>query len=186
MTDFIVVPVAEAEAPMGSGLSKDFPMGPWQGRIDTVRVRDIPTDGKGLPYAGYATDEGEVLGIQLGSNQPLEGQEAVGERKIFVDIVTRDGANDLSNVNVTTRGAAHWRLQQSAKLVMNLAIALGVAELKGTNGSQVWSVPSSFVDSLRAGEFDGMQIGFSVTHRHGKGANKGKVYPTVESFFPAA
>lgn len=182
----IMVPAKDAEAGLASSGQSVFPEGNYSGRIDVVRSRTIPVGNDGEPFAGFSTDDGEVLGIQIGSCKALEGQEEVGERKIFVDIVTRDGENDLTNVNLKDRGVAHWKLQQSARLSINLAIALGVAELQDANGDGTfWTAPTSFIDSLRAGEYDGMNIGFRVTHRRGKGANKGKLYAQVESFFAA-
>lgn len=185
--DLIMVPAKDAELGLASAGQSEFPAGPWQGRIDVVRSRSIPVGSDGTPFAGFATDDGEVLGIQLGSNQPLEGQDPVGDRKIFVDICTRDGEYDLTNVSLKDRGVAHWKLQQSARLVVNLAIALGQAELQDANGDGTfWTAPSNFVDALRRGEFDGLEIGFKVQHRRGKGANKGKIYAGVESFFAAS
>jgi len=175
----IVMPAESATNLVGSG-SKLFPAGPWQGRIDVVRSKGVPMSN-GKPFAGYESDSGEVLSLQIGTNFALDGQDDVGEQKFFVDITVEDGDNNLSNVDVTTYKCPHWQLQRGAKRMMNLAIALGAATLVGSNGDQQWTVEEDFVEQLRSGSFDGMPIGFSVLHRKTK-SEKTPIVADLESF----
>lgn len=179
--DFIMIPVEQAENPAGTGGTFTFPAGPWTGKIDTVRSRGIPTDSSGRAFSGYSSTDGEVFGLQLGNNEPGDGQDEVGATKMFVDIAISDGDLDLSNVDITTRDAPFWQLQRSAKLFVNLAIALDAADMIEANGSSVWSVGETFVEDLRSGKYDGVNVGFEVGHTTSK--KNGKTYANVVSFF---
>lgn len=165
----ISVPVDQAENPSGGKNSNTpFPAGPWTGTIDIVRSRAIPTNDNGQPYSGWQNTDGEVLGIQIGGNTGMDSQEGVGDRKFFVDLTVSDGQLDLTNVELNAFPYASWQLQKSAKRIVNLALALNVATLVEDNGASAWTVPDTFVDSLRNGEFNGMALGYDVIHRKTK------------------
>lgn len=182
MSDLIMVPQDQVENSGGNDLV--FPSGPWEGTIDIVRSKGIPMY-EGKPFAGYASSEGEVLSLQIGNNQALDGQVDIGGTKFFVDLPTEVGDDTLANIDTTTRSHPNWQLQKSAVSVTQLAIALGAAELVGENGNSSWAVNEEFVDNLRAGSYDGMQIGFSVRHSPGKGKNEGKTFANFEAFHSA-
>ncbi len=177
----IVVPAEQAETLATSGASNLFPSGPWQGRIDLVRTRGIPTDKSGNTFAGYESDDGEVLSLQIGTTSPLDGQNSVGDQKFFVDIAVRDGSIDLTNIDVGMYNSPNWQLQMGARRIVNLAISLGAATLSGTNGDAAWSVEEDFVSELAGGAFDGREIGFTVKHRTTK-SEKTPVVAELEGF----
>lgn len=175
----VFMPAEFAETPIGDSSKKTlFPAGPWQGAIDRVTSRAVPTTADGRPFAGYTSPDGEVLTIQIGTNVPLDGQDNVGESKFFVDIPVLD--NDLSvlSVDVSERDAPHWQLIRGARRLMNLAIALGVAEM--VDGG--WTYDESFLESLRNGSFDGNDVGFEVLHRKTK-STKTPVVADLYKFF---
>lgn len=180
----IIVPAESAENPAGTGGNRLFPSGPWQGRIDTVRSKGIPTDKNGKPFAGYASENGEVLSIQLGSNQASDGQDDIGAQKFFADFCVSDGDLDLTSVDLSEYSSPNWQLQIGARRIVNLAIALGAATLTGANGDAAWTVEESFVDDLRSGAYEGREVGFNVMHRKTKSV-KTPVVADLSSFHMA-
>jgi len=180
----IIVPLAQAESLVG-GDDRPFPPGPWQGVIEEVRTKPLPSNN-GQPFAGYETTDGEILTLILGQNRPLDGQEDVGNRKFFVDIVLRDGNRQMGEVDITEREVPYWQLQRSARIVANLARALGqVEEVQMPDGSTAVAVMEGFVDALAAGQFDGTQIGFEIVHRNFKRKDgTAGVREEIKTFFP--
>lgn len=176
----ISVPVADVEPRSLS--NTPFPTGPWVGTIDYARSKDLPSNEKGEPFKGYTSTEGEIIAIRMGSNEPLDGQESVKNRKFFVDLCIADGEYDMTNIDLADREHKAWQLQNGVRNLMRLAIALGSAQLEGDNGSSRWVISEGFVDSLRAGEFDGTRVGFEV--RHSKAKND-RIYENLGGFFPA-
>ena len=67
----IIIPKAQAEAPVGDGGGDVFPKGPWSGKIDAAVVREFPDWAGDEGNNGYSCKDGEVLNIQIGSNHPL-------------------------------------------------------------------------------------------------------------------
>jgi len=173
----ITTPVEELETT--GRTDTPFPEGAWIGTIDTVRSREIPTDKDGNPFKGYTSSDGELLSLQLGSNSSQAGQDDVGNRKFFTDLCIQDGDMDLT----TTTTEEAWQLLNGRRNMTRLAIALGAAEMIGENGKTSWAYPSEFVDSLRAGDYDGMRVGFTVRHTTSK--TNGKVYENLSGFFQA-
>ena len=161
----IMIPTSQAEAPVGDGGSDVFPKGSWCGTIDQVRIRDLP------PWAdiagrGYGCDDGEVLSIQFGTNRPLDGQDACGEKKHFVDFVIRDGEETLETIDVTDRGSDCWQLQKSARMFANLGAAMGQTEiLENEEGESMTCLADDFLDNLKSGAFDNEEIAFNVFHK---------------------
>jgi hypothetical protein len=163
----IVVPQALAED-LG-GERKTQPAGTWQGTIDEVRVRGFPdfVDPVNNPRAGYANKNGEILSIELGSQEPLEGQDDVGGTKYFVDFIVRDGDLEIEDVDPSERNVPHWQLQSSARRMANLAIALGhVEEVEDEDGNTQIAVAEGFRDALLNGAIKGTRVGYVLTHRN--------------------
>lgn len=184
----IVVPQALAEN-LG-GERKAQAAGAWQGTIDEVRVRGFPdfVDPIANPRAGYASADGEILSIELGSQEPLEGQDDVGGTKYFVDFVVRDGDLEIEDVDTSQRDVPHWQLQSSARRMANLAIALGhVEEVEDEDGNNMVVVAEGFRDSLMNGAVKGSQVGYKLFHRNWTSKKSGKsgTEVRVESFQPA-
>jgi hypothetical protein len=180
----LIVMPADDLAPQTGGNNTIFPAGPWQGKIDRVESKEIPTDQAGNPFSGYTSAEGEVLSIMLGDNEPQDGQDSVKARKFFVDIPVSVGDLDLTTVNTSEFGYPDWQLQIGARRHMQLAIALGAATLTGANGDQQWAVDSDFTDQLRSGVYDDMIVGYEVNHRKTK-SDKTPVVAELGTFFSA-
>lgn len=187
----IVIPAADVEPRTNS--NEPFPAGPWIGTIDVVRSKTLPSTDTGAPFKGYTSTEGEILALQLGANEGVDGQESVGNRKYFADLVIADGEFNLTNIDVSDRDHPAWQLQNGARNIMRLGIALGAAQMTGDNGSSRWELNENFVDQLRAGEFDGMRVGFEVRHTLSKkkyqnpvtGKMEARTFENLGGFFPA-
>jgi hypothetical protein len=184
----IVVPQAMAED-LG-GERKTQAAGAWQGTIDEVRIREFPdwVDPVASPKGGYANSTGEILSIELGSQEPLEGQEDVGGSKLFVDFVVRDGDLEIEDVDVTVRDVPHWQLQSSARRMANLAIALGATEeLEDEDGKVNTVVAEDFRYSLMNGAIKGTKVGYVLSHRNWTSKKSGKSGTEVrtQTFQPA-
>ena len=177
MSNLIVVPIDQLDHSEKPDFL--FPAGPWMGTIDIVRSRSIPMF-EGKPFAGYDSEEGELLSLQIGTNQALDGQVDIGATKFFVDIAVECGNDTLANIDTQIHSHPNWQLQQSVVTITQLAIALDAAEKVGENGSESWEVSEDFVDNLRAGVYDNVQVGFSVMHYTTKKTKKLKA--KLESF----
>lgn len=181
-----VVPVKQVEslAPKGGG-NTPFPTGAAQGTIEETKVRGLPyLAGKDVEKQGYTSEDVEVVSLQIGSINGLEGQQ-IGNRKFFTpDIVIRDG--DLSITDAEIPESA-WQIAKSRAALANMAAALGQAdEVTMEDGESGYAIANGFIEALLAGEFNGQQIGFVVTHRSYK-AKDGtpKVQEQVETYLPA-
>jgi len=169
----IMVPTAQAEAPVGDGGGSTFPKGGWQGTIEEVRVRELPEWAE-IEGRGYGCADGEVLSIQFGSNQPLEDQDDIGAKKHFVDFVIRDGDETPETVDVTERKCDCWQLQKGTRLLANLGMAMGETEVLETeDGDSVTAVSEDFLDNLREGAFEGTSVAFTIGHRPWKSKENG-------------
>lgn len=155
-----------------------FPIGQWVGEIDEVRVKDLP-DFAEKENSGFTSTAGEIISIQLGNNKPADpnSTEEVGGRKLFIDIVTRDG--DYEIYDEVPESA--WRIRQSQEIAANLAFALGhVEEVDGN-----WEIGDGFFDALRDGQLNGARVGFKLYHRKTK-SEKRPLVEQVEEFFAAS
>ena len=159
MSPQIIVPKATAENPVGGG-NRAFPEGTWNGTIEEVRSRGLPPWAGDNPKAGFASSEGEVLGVQIGQTQPLEGQDDAGNSKCFVDFVVNDGGLSVNEIDPMEKDNPSWQMQRSAKLLASLALAVGAVE--EVDGNVV--VAENFVDELRSGAFTGQRVMFVVFH----------------------
>jgi len=165
----IVVPQQTLERPLVGGDRPTQAEGAWEGVLEEVRVRPFPdfVDPETRPTAGYATRDGEVLSLQFGSQEPLEGQEGYGDRKFCYDVVVRDGELTAESVDVTEKRARYWQLQRGAQGLAHLANALGAIEFtEDDNGTAVAAVAEDFRQRLEAGEFNGTRVGYVLNHRN--------------------
>jgi len=161
----IIIPSSQATAPVGEGGDTLFPKGEWQGTIDEIRVRDLPPWAD-TPGRGYASEDGEVLSIQIGSNSPLNGQDDIGAKKHFVDLVIRDGEETPETVDVMERKCESWMLQRGTRMLVNLGMALGeTEELEDENGKAMTVVAEDFLENLKTGAFDGTDVSYEISHR---------------------
>ena len=175
----IMVPKKRAETPVGGG---DFtwPKGPWKGIIDTSTTRSFPefigrdveaaARGNGKPR-GYASGDGDILSLQVGSNTGLAGQDDVGARKFFMDFVIRDG--DVSVEAGPEIPEASWQMQKSAALLANLALALNATEEVEYEGQTMISTAESFLEDLKSGAYNGTTIGYETSQRSWASKEKG-------------
>ena len=185
----LIVPQTQAETPTGGG-KKIFPAGPWIGTIDDVRLGGHPpfVDVAANPNAGYIADDGERMSLQLGSNEPMDGQDPVGNLKYFAEFTTRDGDLSIEDVDVTEKDVPYWQLQSSARLLANLALALGQTEtVTLPNGTTGVAVVEGFLQALQDGAFNGTRVGFEVYHRPwtSKDGTKSGVNVNIRGFFAA-
>lgn len=163
----IMVPKARAESPTQGGGSKFvLPEGNWLGTIEKVTVKAFPDfiDPVGRPTSGYASKDGEILGIQFGSLQGLdEGAPQGINNKFFFDFVTRDGAATVeAGPDIPEKS---WQMQRSATFLANLAVALGATEDVEYEGQTYVRTTDDFLQQLRDGDFNGATVGFNVYHR---------------------
>lgn len=175
----LILPQQQIESLRGNGGDFEWPAGAYEGTFEHFEIRDLPATSDGRPFAGYATIDGTRLSIHLGNLTPLEGQGDVGNRKYFLDLTIGDGEHSLTNVDVTAKDVDYWQLQKSAKLIGNLAMALGATKV--TEDGQV-EVEESFLDDLMSGAYAGQKIGFVIYNRKAK---NGKLYPDIETFVVA-
>lgn len=189
----IQIPTEIADRKIGVG-GGDFtwPQGHFRGVIRTVREKNLGERMRrngSNPWAGYASFDVEQLGVELAQITPLddptgEVAEEIGQRPYFHDLTIRDGPNTLDSIDPRDGDVDYWQLTRSTHYVAQLARALGAAEVQGGN----LMVPDDFLDNLAAGEFNGMEVGFEVSHRQGKPdpeTGKRTVYDFVSEFFTA-
>lgn len=188
-TTGIIRPVKQVEslAPKGGG-NQPFPTGAAQGTIEETKVRGLPflagRTTEELNRQGYTSEDVEVLSLQVGSNEGLEGQE-IGNRKFFTpDIVIRDGEYSITDA---FDPKVAWQLDRSATALVNMAVALGQAEeVVMEDGESGYALANGFIEALLAGEFNGQRIGFVVSHRkYTKKDGTPAVQEQVETYLPA-
>jgi len=182
----IIIPKEQAESPVGDGGDTPFPKGQWCGTIDEVRIRELPPWAD-TPGRGYKDEDGEVLSIQFGSNEALEGQDDIGARKHFVDFVIRDGLETPATVEMDPKkDCDSWMLQRGTRLLSNLGAALGeTEELEDEDGKAMLAVAEDFLDNLRAGAFDGTSVAFRIGHRGWSKNGKSGTEVITREFFQA-
>jgi len=184
MSPQIMIPTSQAEAPVGSG-DTPFPKGEWQGTIDAVHIQELPP-WAGDENRGYASESGVVLSLEIGSNQPLNGQDDIGNRKHFVPIVVQDGHETPETIDVMERKSDSWMLQRGTRLLANLGMALGeTEELETEEGAAMTVVSEDFLDNLRAGAFDGTSVSFGISHRPWAKNGKSGTEVITKEFFQA-
>lgn len=182
----------QAETPVQSGGNRPFPKGIWRFEIltptgertratpDFMHNADTTPEDKSPRVAG---DTGEILSVWLGNAEPkAEGQDNPGKQIFFQDFVIRDGIIEIMELDVDAPGDAGWQIQRDARLLANLAIALGATV---EDGDYV-SVADNFVEMLKSGEFDGQHVVAEVRHAPWK-SKTGKQGVNVEiiQFAPA-
>lgn len=173
----------QAEQPVGSG-NKEFPKGTWKFTIQTPtgeRTRPTPdfmhnADAvNGDKLARVAGETGEILSLWLGEAEALEkGQDDPGKQIFFQDFVIKDGEYRIDEVDVEDPHGVGWQILRDARLLSNLAIALG-ATTEVEEGEDTFTVAAeNFVDMLLDGDFDGQQVIAKVRHRPWKSKATGK------------
>lgn len=175
----LILPQSQIESLRGGSGDFEWPEGAYEGTFEKFEVKDLPATADGRPFAGYATTDGTRLSVRLGDLKPLEGQGEVGNRKYFLDLAIGDGEFSLTNVDVAAQGVEHWQLQKSAKLIGNLAMALGATSVDESGNV---AVNEDFLDDFIGGQYAGQRIGFVLYNRKAK---NGKSYPEIETFVMA-
>lgn len=181
----------QAEAPVGDGKNKPFPKGVWKHKLltptgertratpDFMHNADTTPEGK-LPRV--AGDTGEILTVWLGEAEALaDGQDNPGKQIFFQDFVIRDGITEIMDLDVDAPGDTGWQIQRDARLLANLAMALGAVV---EDGDYV-SVAGNFVEMLKAGDFDGQYVVSEVNHRAWKTATKSGTEASITKFTAA-
>lgn len=195
----------QAETPVQSG-DRKFPKGIWLFEIlqpTKERTRPtpdfmhnaeataeqnakLPEDKQKSPRV--AGDTGLILSLWLGNAEPKgEGQDNPGKQIFFQDFVIRDGDIDIMDLDPDAPGEAGWQIQRDARLLANLAIALG-ATTEVSEGDQTYvELAGNFVEMLQDGDFDGQKVVAEVQHSPWKNAVSGKSGVNVEitRFTPA-
>lgn len=169
----------QAETPVQNG-KREFPKGVWLFELLTPtgeRTRPTPDfmhNADTTPAdktARVAGDTGEILSLWLGNAESqAEGQQDPGKQIFFQDFVIRDGITEIMELDVDEPGDAGWQIQRDARLLANLAIALGATV---DDGDYV-SVADNFVQMLTDGEFDGRRVVAEVRHDAWKSKTSGK------------
>lgn len=166
----------QAETPVQAPGNRPFPKGVWKLEIlaptnDPVRptpdfMHNADTAGDKTPRVAGVT--GEILTVWFGNAEALaEGQDNPGKQIFFQDFVVRDGTVDIMELDVDNPGEAGWQIQRDARLLANLAIALGATV---ENGDYIELAPN-FVEMLREGDFVGSSVVAEVSHRAWKSAS---------------
>ena len=175
----IRIPTRVLDAPPSSG---DFvwPQGAWRGALEDVTEKDLPKSATGEPFKGFDTTDGTILNLKIGSNVYLDDEDqsgVAGNRKQFVEIVLSDGDRTIYDVDASEKGASYWKLQQSQRLALDIARALGQAEEDG----EYTVMAEGFLEALGSGQFNGVEVGYTIAHS--KPNAQGKVYQNVTGFF---
>lgn len=190
MTGRLRVPEKRAEHPRAGN---PFPEGIWLLELEDVREKIMdPAANPKLQWAftpnakgnqAYKGKTASVLGIQFGKAQPIEdNQEDPGEKKVFVDITTRDGDAYIDQISEKADHVGYQILVDGA-LFTNLALALGQAYKQDG-----YVYPSDdFRAQLEAGAFKGVKVVAKVRHRHYVKRDKtAGLEVEVEEFSPAS
>ena len=154
----------QAEQPRGQGGDKPFPKGIWRFKIETAQAREVPEfmfkpDKNGnVKVSGPG---GELLSVWLSdARAETPGLPDVGARKFFLDILTRDGHTKIMQLDLEKPNGEGWLIQRDARVLTNLALALGATEEQGE-----YIVPAeNIVDLLKAGTFNGSELIAQVEH----------------------
>lgn len=160
----LVIPVRQAESLRNNERTLK-PAGTWKGTFESFEVRELPRNKEGELFKGYVGPEGRRLSIQIGSNEPLDGQEGVGGQKEFVDICLEDGSYSLDDTPYDKIPDEAWQLKASARVLANLAAALGKIELLDEENAVV---ADGFIDELESGVYVGKDIAYKTYHRKGR------------------
>ena len=181
------VPVSQAENLQPQ--AKPIEAGAWQGIIEETRIRELPDSfiGDDPQHRGFSSTDVEALSLQIGSLEPLEGQDDPGNQKYFTnpDIIVRDGEYDIEDEDIPDQ---YWQIaDRSYRMVVNLANALDfVDEVEMENGEIGLLVQDEFFDILKSGKLKGQKVGFVVTQRtYKKNDGSEGVAVEVKTFTPA-
>ena len=151
----------QAEQPRGQGGDRPFPKGIWRFKIEQAQQREVPEfmfKGDNPRVSGPG---GELLSVWLSDARPeAAGQPEVGARKFFLDILTRDGHTEIMQLDLEKPNGEGWLIQRDARVLTNLALALGATEEQGD-----YIVPAeNIVELLKAGTFNGSELIAQVEH----------------------
>lgn len=185
----------QAETPVQGG-SKDFPAGTWRFEILTpTNSRTRPTPdfmhnaeataeaNRSLPESKQksprvAGDTGEILSLWLGNAQATGADAASqanpGKQIFFQDFVITDGDTNIMELDTDAPGEAGWQIQRDARLLANLAIALGAVTEVSEGDKTYVELAENFVDMLKDGEFDGRSVIGTVEHQKWSNKASGK------------
>lgn len=160
----LVIPVRQAESLRNTERTLK-PAGTWKGTMEAFDVRELPRNKEGELFKGYVGPEGRRLSITIGNNTPLDGQGDVGGQKEFVDICIEDGPYSLDSTPYDAIPDEAWQLKASARVLANLASALGRIQMLDEENAVV---ADTFIDELEAGAFAGQDIAYKTYHRKGR------------------
>lgn len=178
------VPKRNAERPNARRL---FPEGTWLIELEEVTAKDPPdfmyeVRGRRAQIGGTPAEQ---IGIRFGSAEALaDGQEDVGNQKLFLDMVVMDGGTSIDAVDLQANDGLGWGILRDAAVFTNLALALGQAFEEGGYVS-----PSDdFLEQLRDGAFNGHKVIVEVKHNawKSKDGSKSGVNVDIEAFSVAA
>ena len=180
-----MVPKSRAETPTTGG-NRPFPEGSWIGTIEETRVRNFPdwVDPVGRPKGGYTSTDGDILSIQLGNNRDIDGNNSeVGNQKMFVDFVVRDGAISVEDAEIAE---AAWQTQRAQTLLANLALALGATStVTDDDGNEFVVTSEDFLSTLMSGGYANTEVGFTTYHRNWECGGKSGTNVVLREFFQA-
>lgn len=183
----------QAETPVQAAGNRPFPKGVYKFEIlkptgertratpDFMHNAETTPEDKSPRVAG---ETGEITSVWLGNAESMaEGQDNPGKQIFFQDFVTRDGITEIMELDVDAPGNAGWQIQRDARLLANLAIALGATTEEG----DYVEVAPNFVEMLHAGDFDGQHVIAEISHRawQSKTGKKG-VEASIVQFTPSA
>lgn len=175
----IRIPTRVLDAPPASDFQ--WLAGAWRGVIEDATSKDLPKSATGEPFKGYETTDGSIINLKLTSNVYLEDESQAsiaGNRKQFVEIVLSDGDRTIYDVD-QEQGRDYWKLQQSQRLALSIARALGQVEEDG----EYTIMAGGFLEALANGDFNGSEVGYTITHS--KPNKDGKVFANLSGFFAA-
>jgi len=181
----IMVPKSSIED-FSTPRSATFPEGTFVVVLEETRERSFP-DFVGENVAagkntGYASGDGETLGLQFGGARDVTKPANTSNLKLFVDIVTRDGTTTIEDETIPEKS---WQLDRSRTLLAMLAAAFGATEEVEFEGKTYEAIAEGFLEALRRGDYRNAEVVVTTYHRNWKKGEKSGTEVRVREFLQA-
>lgn len=154
----------QLDQPLISGGDQPFPKGTWQFEVEETRTRPTPdffAKSRGDSEPRCASEDSEILQIQLGNAAAIDAHGEAGNRKHFIEFVIRDGSKSIFDVDPDKPNGEGWMIRRDSNRLFQLAGAMG--QLIETDDGYA-EVNPEFIDLLKNGELKGASIGVEITH----------------------
>jgi len=151
-----IFPPREEDVDVG-GSSGDFnpATGLWRMTIQDTFEQEIYVDENGNAGYGYVNTDGEVLSIQFGDLEPMNGQPEAGNQKFFQKFGIRDGDVDITSPEARDKDGEYDQINKAWRRLFSLSKALNRP------------FDTDFVEFLRNDEFKGRPVTVQIASRKG-------------------